>query len=155
MIRKTLSKAAYSFDENVRVWGIVSRSLPHKMCWLVNKAFDWDLSRQNDISVPYKNYSIVKDMAEPAEDEVILSFSLHSFKEEERFFEADLIANRHELSCYMPELKQFDYLLIVHGEFDYLPENMQAVLRGLPSVTIAAEVPLKKIKEQHRLHLYK
>ena len=83
------------------------------------------------------------------------SFPLHIFKEEGSKYEVNLIHNKSKQKVFVPELKQFDYLLVIDGEFDYLPEKMIDQIKRFSQVQLAVEIPVGKLKDRHILVSYK
>lgn len=153
-----MGKSLYVDDldySKLKVIGILSPLPIYKLAWNLNKAFSWDMELLGDICFEKDLYFIVNVEKVLDEEWIDFSFPLHIFKEEGSKYEVNLIQNKSAKKVFVPELKQFDYLLVIHGEFDYLPEMMVDKIRRFSQVQLAAEIPVLKIKDRHILVSYK
>lgn len=141
--------------EKLKVFGLVANIAIHRVAWYLNGEFDWDLERVGEISFQNDNYIIVKTEDEHTAEIDVFSFPLHTFKDEDSKFDVDVVYNKSNKGSFLQEFKQFDYLLLIHGEFDYLPEKMLERLKRISPVQVAMEIPTGKIKERHLLVSYK
>lgn len=141
--------------KKLKVFGLVTNLPEHRLAWLLNKEFDWDMERFGDLLLDNDHYVIVNNdkIDEIAQD--VFSFPLHTFNDEGNKFVVDLVRNKGGTGTFFQELKQFDYLLLFHGEFDYLPENMTGKIRKLSQVQVVMEIPVDKMKDKHFLVSYK
>lgn len=155
MADKTIVRDKYVDEGELKVLALVTFNSLHKLAWLVNNTFDWDLEREGELIYEKGRYVIVNEAGETDSESEIFSFPLHTFKDEEGKFEADLICNKGGSRFFLQELKQFDYLLLIHGEFDHLPEKMVDKLKRLAQVQMVMEIPLNKIKDTDLLVSYK
>lgn len=155
MAEKTIVRDKYVDEGELKVIALVTFHSLHKLAWLVNNTFDWDLERTGELIYEKGRYVIVNERGETAPESEVFSFPLHTFKDEEGKFEADLLSNKGGTRYFLPELKQFDYLLLIHGEFDYLPEKMVDKLKQLAQVQLVMEISLNKIKDTDLLVSFK
>lgn len=139
----------------IKVVGVLCSIPQHRLSWQLNGQFEWDMEYSGDICQNNDVYIIVKVGDEMPEDSMDFSFPLHSFNEEGSRYEVHLIQNKTANGYFVPELKQFDYLLIFHGEFDYLPADMIEKIKKLSNIQLAVEIPIMKIKDRHILVSYK
>jgi hypothetical protein len=79
-------------------------------------------------------------------------FSFYSYRNEERLNSYYLISNRSQSFILVPEMRQFDFLLIVEGKYNK-PEkdSMMKIIRSLPSVLTIFEIKFTEIKNYELL----
>jgi hypothetical protein len=82
-------------------------------------------------------------------------FPIHSYKDEGNKFKVDLINNKYSSNIFFQELKQFDYIIIFEGEFDFLPQNLLERLKQFPPIQIVSFIENKKIKNKNLLLSYR
>lgn len=94
-------------DEEFLLYGIISDVREFKLAWQINKILGVSLSMQDDALIEFKNNKHLKVVYYTAEKEF---YSL-------RLIKNLAIENNGFKSPYlMPEIKNFDYLLIIEGE---------------------------------------
>lgn len=153
-----MGKSLYVDDldySKLKVIGILSPLAIHRLAWNLNQAFGWDMELLGDICFDNDLYFIVNVDDVLEEKWIDFSFPLHIFKEEGSKYEVNLIHNKSRQKVFVPELKQFDYLLLIDGEFDYLPEKMIDQIKRFSQVQLAVEIPVGKLKDRHILVSYK
>ena len=89
------------------------------------------------------------------ENEQSSIFPIQSYNEEGDRFHVELIHNKNGLNIFVQELKQFDYIILIHGEFDYLPSNLLERMNQFAPIQIVADIDLKKIKNKNLLQSYR
>ena len=139
----------------MRIFCIVSKLPIHRLAWILNREFDWSLYRYGNILGADSNYTTVSMDAKADESHEYVSFPLHIFKEEDGKYDVDLIYNKSERGSFISELKQFDYIILLKGEFDYLPSAFLDRIKKVQDIQLVTEVPTQKIKEQHILLSYR
>ena len=79
-------------------------------------------------------------------------FTQFTFIDEENHTTYTLIGNRDESLLLIPELKNFDYLLLIKGAIDFFEEEtLKDNIKTIPIVQIIFEVETEKLKSKHNL----
>lgn len=79
-------------------------------------------------------------------------FTQFTFIDEENHTTYTLIGNRDESQLLIPELKNFDYLLLIKGAIDFFEEEtLKENIKTIPIVQIIFEVETEKLKSKHNL----
>lgn len=79
-------------------------------------------------------------------------FAQFTFIDEENHITYTLIGNRDESQLLIPELKNFDYLLLIKGAIDFFEEEtLKEDIKTIPTVQIIFEVETEKLKSKHNL----
>jgi hypothetical protein len=143
-------------DHNFLLWGITTGNSPHRLCWQLNQAFDWQLIRNRDIVEEKATREIMiqgSNFILPDKD-TIHQYPLYSFDPEEMHFTVDVIHNKAESEVFMSELRQMDYLLIIKGSFVLLPAELRRQIQKLEGVQSVLPIEPQRLKEVIRLHQY-
>lgn len=155
MAAKNIIKEKEASYHQYKVLGIVTQISIHRLAWLLNHEFDWDLVRIGDILLIDNSSILVKNQKELEENEHSIIFPIHYYDAEGDKFEMDLINNKNGSNVFIKELKQFDYLIVFHGEFDYLPPNLLEKINQLTPIQIAVNIDHKIIKNKNLLLSYR
>lgn len=124
------------------MWGIVSSLPEHRLCWTINKAFDWRFKRADDVEmyIPTLGASIL--------------FPYFKYDIEEDHYSLELIRNKSTGAFLLPELKNVDFLFLVKGETDFFMEcDFSRYLMKVPGVQHVLELDPEKLKSRHNLIL--
>jgi hypothetical protein len=123
--------------EDFFLWGLLSSSGGHRICWEMNRAMDTGLSRQEDIIVERR----------PKADDSY--FSCYSYEDNVNFTRFEMIRNKCNGEIFARELRNFDYLLMLKGEIDFVePAPITALLKKLPCIQSVMEIDSAKIKNR-------
>lgn len=136
-------KLSVSIEEDYCLLGIVSDEPDYKLCWLVNQQMDTSFARTDDLEVFSKMLN---------EEQLV---SLFMYEDEQRMLTFRLIVNRASTGYFLPELKNIDYFLHIHGEI--VPDDINSLIRtvnSIPAVRMCVPVDLSKIKERDQLQLW-
>jgi|SRR5690554_3736967 len=142
-------------DESVKVYGLTTSISLHRMAWLLNGLFDWDFIRIGNIYHHDNYYEVVNEDSSAVFEDNSFLYPILSYENEVSKYEVDLIGNKGEIDFFIKELKYIDYLLVFHGEFDYLPDRIAESIRRLDGVQMAVEIPVKNISDSYILMSYK
>ena len=120
--------------------GISCHLRDYRLSYLFNHHLGFSFIKQDDLRiVPFSN----KEHAE---------FSFYSFRNEERLTTFYLISNRSQSFFLVPEMKQFDFLLIVEGKYNKSEKDpLIKVIRSLPGVLTIFEIKFTEIKNYESL----
>ena len=89
------------YDYDFFLMGISSHFRDYRLCWHLNKYFDWDLIRQDDQCFSVSNNT--------------LSFSHFAFIDEDQDVVYTVLSNRGEKGFLIPEKKVLDFFLLIDG----------------------------------------
>ncbi|MCO5230825.1 MAG: IPExxxVDY family protein [Chitinophagales bacterium] len=156
MSSKSIIKEKQLEDNEVKILGLVSKSPIHKLAWLINNQFDWNIERVGDIIIVDDRYKkILFNTSDKVVENTGIHFPLCSYVNQGDWYEVDLIKNKVDSIVFNQELKNFDYLILIHGIFKYLPSGFLKEIKSFPQIQMAAEISIKKIKDQSLLLSYK
>jgi len=122
------------------VFGIVSTSRSHRLCWMLNKFFDLDLKRDTDIEV----FSRSKSSRHHA---------FYSYFDENLLVKYRLIENKKGVSLFLPEVKSADYLLIVDLSDEIDVYDSIEKLRTMDLILMAYPIDLDSLRSKQNILL--
>lgn len=126
------------YDFDFLLLGISCHEKDYRLCWFLNRALDLQMSLQPPIQMSTKKGNS--------------AHALYSWEGEDAVFYS-LIANRSEGGLICPEHPQVDYILKVTDEMiDDLNEQLK-VVRKIPIVITAFEIPVENLKSKGNLIL--
>ena len=127
------------FDFDFSLFGISSHVANYRLAWGMNKLFDIDLERCDDIDLSFENNNIGR-------------FSLYKFDDEESYTTFHLLSNRCETGYLIPELKQIDFFIQYWGPMDKRELfSFKNDLREIPSVLASIQIDPMEIKSRNNL----
>ena len=122
-------------DYNFSLIGICTQEADYKICHLLNRKFEIDFERINDIEILLPKQSNV------------VKFSCFKYEDEDADLFWYLTANRNPAINLLPEQKQADFLLRVIGESDQNnPEDFLARIKEIKTVLTAFVIDPHRIK---------
>jgi hypothetical protein len=127
------------FDFDFTLFGLSSHVANYRIAWGINKLFDIDLERSDDIDLSFENNKLG-------------SFSLYKFDDEESYTMFHLLSNRCETGYLIPELKQIDFFIQYWGPM--APRELDSFkdeLRGIPSVLASIKIDPMELKSRNNL----
>jgi len=120
--------------------GISCHLRDYRLSYLFNHHLGFSLIKRDDLRI----------ISSP--DKGQTEFSFYSYRNEERLNTFYLIANRSQSFILVPEMKQFDFLLIVEGRYNKGEKNvMIKTIRSLPGVLTVFEINFTEIKNYESL----
>jgi hypothetical protein len=120
------------------LYGIVSQEKPHRLAWLLNKIHPYKFVRIDDYELEINS----KPNA----------FAQFIFDDEENHTQYVILSNKDESSFLIPELRNFDYLLLIKGAIDFFEdETLKNNIKTIPSIQIIFEVETDKLKSKQNL----
>lgn len=133
------------------LWGIVSVNPSYRLCWMLNKAMNWNLARMDDISIQRNSAKAATNTLIPASTDQTLDYPRYSYEDDGWKYKVDVIHNKAETEPLMPELRNFDYLLIGHGELSFFPKDVKEMLQRQEAVHSVLTLDPQLLKERFRL----
>ena len=136
-------KLEAEFEYNFSLYGLIAPHKEYKLAWLLNKQFGIQLEKVSDIEIEFlKN------------QDLLISNYLH--KTEHSCFR--MLRNKSvdpyadNLAFLIPELKRFDYLIIVKGYKDtYSDTEIKNLLSNLPKVQYVQKFVVDDLKSRENL----
>lgn len=128
------------FEVNYRLVGIATTLKEYKVGFHLNHILQADFRKLKDL------------LFESRERERNVFFSVLKSSCDDEMTEYTLFANKNGTDTLLPEVATFDYLLQVNGKFP--PEDLAKAIgeiKKLNQVLLCTEIPVKKIKNHHRL----
>ncbi|MBL7846895.1 MAG: IPExxxVDY family protein [Cyclobacteriaceae bacterium] len=134
-IRKNKLEIEYSFD--FELVGVRTSLKGYKLAWYLNRMLHTRLAKQKDLEVHLKKGTAAYDhyaFITPPN-------ALHLFRN--RPIDAESGA-----PALVPEFPHFDYVLMTQSEEKLTGNRLQEYLREVPSVELAALIPLSALKSK-------
>jgi len=134
MARKyTLSSSS---DEDFQLIGIASQLRDYRLCHQLNKKLYLHLEKLDDLN------------AETAQEGTFGNFPFFHYRKPENYIDFFLIANKSAEGILLPDLKEVDYFLVIHGPFPN--ESLDRFLKtskSLPGVQLSFLIDITKPKK--------
>lgn len=126
-------------DFDFSLFGVSSHVSNYRIAWGMNKLFEIDLERVDDIDISF-------------DSDKKGNFSLYRFNDEESYTTFHLLSNRCDSGYLIPELKQIDYFLQYWGPMsDQELSSFKDELREIPSVLVAIQIDPMELKSRNNL----
>ena len=136
MAKRQLIEATFDFS----IWGINSSMEDYRLCLHLNQSLNWDFKRTNDIEFYSPQIKGIKH------------FNAYKYKNDVDFYILELIQNKNGGNILIPELKNFDFLFLLHGEDDYFDkETFNLLLTKIPGLQSAIQLEINLLKSKHNL----
>ncbi len=127
------------FDFDFSLFGLSSHVANYRIAWGINKLFDIDLERSDDVDLSFENNKLG-------------SFSLYKFDDEESYTTFHLLSNRCETGYLIPELKQIDFFIQYWGPMAHRElASFKDELREIPSVLASIKIDPMELKSRNNL----
>ncbi len=138
-----ISKLSFDLDFNFDLLGLVSSIKEYKLAWCINQSLHVKLVKEKDIKIEFIT-----------DKNIIIS----NFIFQTEYSTLRLIKNRaedtsqHHLAFLLPELKQFDYFLMLTDEGDtYLFSDLVEKLRAIHHIQFIAKIDTSNLKSKENL----
>ena len=140
MPEKKVHKLKYNQELDFNLFGITSDEKDYKLIWDINNVTGWNLERQDDYTC--FNRKTGEEM----------QFPLFIYHDENNYISYKLIANQHNNSSLLEELKNLDYLFIITDESDNpdIP-SLTKKLRKVQSIRAIFSIDPSKLRDRERL----
>jgi hypothetical protein len=120
--------------------GISCHLKDYRLSYLLNQQLGFSFIKRDDLRVMS---SVTKEENE---------FSFYTFRNEERMNTYYLIANRSQDFILVPEIRQFDFLLVVEGKYTKSEkDSMMKTIRLLQNILTIFEVKFTEIRNYENL----
>lgn len=120
--------------------GISCHLRDYRLSYLLNQHLEFSFIKRDDLHII------------PSSNKGQADFSFYSYRNEERLNYFYLVANRSQSFLLIPEMRQFDFLLIVEGKYNKAEKDpMIKTIRSLPGILTIFEVKFSEIKNHENL----
>lgn len=138
-MKKTKLLIDYEFDFSL--FAVLSDAREYKLAWSINQQFCIRLIKEADLHFNFLNQQN-------------LIVSNYKFATEHTTFR--LLKNKSvqegSSACLIPELNQFDYLIMIQGGGDFFEgTNVEQALKGIPVVQYVTKINLNQLKSKENL----
>ena len=136
------TKLVSSIEYDFVLYGITSSSKDYRIAWTLNHALGIQLKRWSETHVnanfpAFPMVSIYEDIKNLVEVKLLSN---------------KMLSEQGERIWLMPEIKQYDYLLMWKDQTDfYKPKSVLTKLKGTPFVEFAVILTVESLKSKHNL----
>lgn len=136
MAKRQLIEVEFDF----LIWGINSSIEDYRLCLQLNQRLRWNFKRVQDIEFYSSQIKGFKH------------FNTFKYKNEADFYTLELIQNKNSGNILIPELKNIDFLFLLHGESEYFDiEAFTEALGKISGVQSAIRLNIDSLKSKHNL----
>jgi len=131
------------FLDDARLLGLVSAAKDYQLCLQVNNTLQFDFRLDKNLEVRMKK------------GRKNCYYNVFVFNESMKSVNHYLFNNHFRTDFLLPELKQFDCLWLVKGDYYHTGELKQLIelVREIECIRLAAELPLSEVKNRSNLTL--
>jgi hypothetical protein len=127
-------------DFDFSIWGINSSIEDYRLCLQLNQYLHWNFKRVQDIEFYSSQIKGFKH------------FNAYKYNNEADFYILELIQNKNSGHILIPELKNIDYLFLLHGEDEYFEKDaFTDLLSKIPGVQSVLQLKVESLKSKHNL----
>lgn len=139
MIRTVLR---FEYDYDFYLLGLVSPLKDYRLCWALNKDCNMNFVKRPDLEI-HSN-----------QRKKLFYFSIFEYADEARQARYNIISNKRNGECLIPEMKEADYFFMMRGT-DSGAESAELVdlIRSNPHIQTVFEVDPQKLKSRQNLIL--
>lgn len=130
-------------DFNFSLWGIISALKEYKLAWLLNKNLDIQLDKIEDIEIEFLN----------SQNLIISNYFFEMEYSNIRLLKNKSVDQFSESSAFLlPELKRFDFLLIINGFEDTFTDlKLKENISAIPGIQYLQSFPVESFKAKENL----
>lgn len=122
------------------IWGINSSVEDYRLCLYLNQSLNWNLKRVHDIEFYSSQIKGFKH------------FNAYMYHNDADFYTLELIQNKNSGNILIPELKNIDFLFLLHGEDEYFEkEAFSTLLSKIQGVQSVIQLNINTLKSKHNL----
>lgn len=140
MAKKKIHKLSVNLHSDFHIIGISSHENDYRLSWAINSQLNFSLSKS-------LNLEIFNDKKSEMQE-----FSVFTYNDENDLFRYDLISNRCHDGFLLPEYKNIDFFMLIHGELeDYEFNLLLGKLKHVEIVTLAFPLQDLPAKSKEKL----
>lgn len=135
------SKLLIDYEYDFTLLALLSPMREYKLAWYINQLLHIRLVKEKDIEFSFTNQPdlCISNYIFATEHSVLRLLRNRSVREEEQAF-------------LLPELKQFDYLIVLQGGGDFFEQmDLPAVLQKIPTVEYVKPIDVETLKSKENL----
>jgi hypothetical protein len=135
-------KIVFEYEFDFILLGLVSPEKEYKLAWYINKELGIELEKDKDLC-----YDFVKDY----------KFLISNFIFKTEYSSFRLLKNRSveytpmKKPFLLPELYQYDYFIMLDGEFAEHYQNNQQKLKKVPIIHLVKEIEVETLQSKDNL----
>lgn len=125
-------------DYDFSLIGVSCHAKDYRLCFELNKAFEIDLIRAEDLDIDSKKTKA--------------NYALFEYLDEENFLDYYLISNRSKNGFLIPENKSIDFFILLKGASnDGIVENMINKISKIDLVLTSYQIDVETLKSKQNL----
>jgi hypothetical protein len=122
--------------------GIVCECREYRMAWLVNKLLDIALEKQPDGVISFKR----------GEPMYFIQYLFENDFEQIRLIKNKAVEPLHKALFLIPEMKQMDYLLLLHSTLEEFPDSTYLnALKASPQIRLVQAIEIESLPSKENL----
>lgn len=121
--------------------GILTSEKDYKLAWLLNQNLDCNFVKTDNIELTDKN-------------KLIQSYTTYHFLHENET-EFKLIQNKNNISCFLEDLRNIDFFLVIYDENQDMAKELRAKISMIQGIDGVFLLDTKNIKSKNILMLQK
>ena len=137
------SKLHVHYDFDFSLYALNTNVKPHKIAWYLNTQEGFSFNRQDELSIEFNQSKKI---------------NIVHYLHEDEYSKFRILKNRAESvedsydAFLLPEMKQFDYLIMLENESSTFNENVfNNKIKQIPFVQFVIKVDLKTLKSRDNL----
>lgn len=125
-------------DYDFSLIGISSHTKDYRLCWELNKLFNIDLTRSEDLEIT-KNKNTSR-------------YSFYMFNDIDNHTDLFLVSNAGDSGFLIPEYKKVDFFYMLKGNIvDYRVDDIISKINQLPLVLTSFAIDVTQLKSKQNL----
>ena len=130
------------YEYNFELYGIISPLKESKMTYLIEKFFNIELPKQEDIKIEFLNFN---------------NLEISNYLYQERYANFRLLRNKswfttEKTNYIVPEMKQFDFLLLLNGDVLEMSETeLINEIKKIEYIQLVQKFDIEKLKSKENL----
>ena len=130
-------------DFNFSLWGIMSALKEYKLAWSLNNVLDIQLDKNEDIEIEFLN----------SQNLIISNYFFETEYSNIRLLKNKSVDQFSESSAFLlPELKRFDFLLIINGfEDTFTDQKLKENITTIQGIQYLQSFPVESFKSKENL----
>ncbi len=130
-------------DFNFSLWGIISALKEYKLAWSLNNILDIQLDKNDDIEIEFLN----------SQNLIISNYFFETAYSNIRLLKNKSVDQFAESPAFLlPELKRFDFLLIINGfEDTFTDQKLKENISAIPGIQYLQSFPVGSFKSKENL----
>jgi hypothetical protein len=130
------------YEYDFTLLALVCQLRGFKLAWYINQLLSVKLVKEKDIQLQFTNH----------QSPLLIANYVFTTEHTELRLIRNLSVHESETGYLVPELKQFDFLLMLRGEGDYIDrENLSQTLQQIPGLQYLKTIDHENLKSKENL----